>query len=328
MPLLQRSLILWKELKAFYEFTTQDLEQPLLTLCGGLMVGRADDTVIQGTLSSIAQYSLPHELLTPEQVSERFPMFHPSDEEVGIFEPTAGTLNPEKCILAHVMLAKHHGAHVHSLEIMSTYDTLANGLIEVVTDKATYHTRKLVLTLGAWAVDAFQQILPFPLHLERRVLYWFKPLQPALDWTNMPVYIWDLGEGRNFYGFPMDETCPGAVKIAQHNLPNHPTLPTPESIERVVNEEEIAEMRAIFQQKMPALNGELIDTATCMYTSTPDEHFLIDLHPDNPNIILASPCSGHGYKFCSVVGEIIKDLVVTGDSEKNDISLFRIAARG
>lgn len=276
VPLLQRALTLWKELKAFYEGKEgQDDDQPLLNLCGGLMVGKADDEIVQGTLRSIAHHSLPHEILTPDEVAARYPMFRLAEDEIAVFETSAGTLNPEKCIMAHVLMAKEHGAEVHCLEEMLSFEAQEEdegGLVVVQTNKQRYLCKKLVLTVGAWAPQLLNPILPFPLHVERRVLFWFRPRDSAVNWRRLPVYIWDLGEGNNFYGFPEDGTFPGAVKIAQHGQVLRTLCADPDNLDREVTQEEVDAMRALFQQKIPGLDGELLETATCMYTMTPDDH--------------------------------------------------------
>ena len=144
---------------------------------------------------------------------------------------------------------------------------------------------------------------------------------------NIPVYIWDLYEGSNFYGFPRQHGPPGGVKVAIHSSSSAAqTICTPQTIDRSVSDAEVVCMREILGEHIPSLAGEVVASATCMYTVTPDEHFLIDFHPSSENIILASPCSGHGFKFCTVIGEILADLVEKGFTE-HDISLFSFKQR-
>jgi sarcosine oxidase len=142
------------------------------------------------------------------------------------------------------------------------------------------------------------------------------------------VYIWDLGKGDNFYGFPLMNGPPNGVKVALHlmcDTKSTSTYCTPTTIDRKVDESEIDQIRTILKEHIPSLAGESVHTETCMYTVTPDGHFVIDFHPENRNVILASPCSGHGFKFCSVVGEIIRDLCIHGRTQ-HDISMFKIDA--
>lgn len=235
------------------------------------MIGRSDREVVAGTLRSIREHDLPHEILTADQIHARFPMFHPEADEIGVYEANAGTLNPEKCILAHLLMARKHGASVQCGETFLSFQAL-DGVVTVTTDKGEYKTKKLVLAVGSWAPALYNDCLPFKLHLERRELYWFRPTNSNLDWKKMPVYIWDLGEVSNFYGFPEDSTLPGAVKIAKHGQSSQKRFFSVEDMDREVREEDIQGMREVFQRKIPELDGELVETATCMYTMTPDEH--------------------------------------------------------
>jgi sarcosine oxidase len=156
-------------------------------------------------------------------------------------------------------------------EILATHH-IDSGLM-VQTDKQCYACHKLVLAVGTWAPGLFGDILPFPLHIERRVMFWFQPLDTtSIHWDDMPVYVWDIGSGLSFYGFPEDPSLKGCVKVAQHAVPLHPAIRAPEDVDREVSEEEVERMRLIYRHRMPGLDGELKHTQVCMYTMTPDEH--------------------------------------------------------
>jgi len=360
VPLLQRSLALWKDLQNYYsreveknaDFDSDKFCGPLLNLCGGMMIGHPSSEVVSGTLRSIEEHKLPHRLLSSQEVKTEFPVFALGEEEIGVWEENAGYLNPELCIETYLQIAKQFHAEIHFeeklLSIEEDGDNDTDDFVTINTSKGIYRTKKLILTVGAWAPEIYGAAISttVPLHIERRVLYWFKPntvIPEQLEYfQNMPIYIWDMQPYGNFYGFPEQAPYEKMIKIALH-FPGNSTLPTisnsvdikeylkcdgPQSINRNVHDDEVLFMRELFKQKMPLLDGELLHTETCMYTMTPDEHFLIDFHPkfSNGKVIIASPCSGHGFKFCSVIGEVLKDLASTGQTI-HDISLFSLKSR-
>jgi sarcosine oxidase len=334
VPLLQRSFELWRELMASQKCGA------LLTMTGGLMIGSHNSTVVKGTLRSVKEHNLPHEVLSAEEIRRRFPAFQPplDGDTIGVLEKDAGYLVPELCVQAHCAVALENGAELRYEEALVSWELLEDRSgVRVVTTKAEYLADKIVLAVGAWAPEVYGKKLEsrggMRLHASRRVLYWFNPMttdtndeENALaQFKEIPVYIWDLGEGKgNFYGFPHQPGgAPGGVKVAMHYVsPLIQTECTPDTIDRKVAHAEVDAMRSVLKDRMPNLAGDLITTETCMYTNTPDEHFLIDWHPDTQDrVLLVSPCSGHGFKFCSVVGEIVADLLQHGTTT-HDVSLF------
>jgi sarcosine oxidase len=190
----------------------------------------------------------------------------------------------------------------------------------VTTDQHTYTADHLILSPGAWAPELMAD-LGLPLHVERRVLLWFDPIggDAPFQEPNFPVYIWDCGEGVSFYGFPKQPSTAG-IKVAIHTVGQHCT---PENIDRSLRESDVQVLQNLVRTRVPALLGPMVNYATCMYTLTPDEHFVIATHPDHPQVILASPCSGHGFKFTPVIGEVLADLAMHGRTN-HDISLFSL----
>ena len=176
MPLLQRSLQLWKELNQTHLARHTDAT-PLLTLCGGLMIGSQSSCVIQGTRASIEAYDLPHEVLCAAEIRRRFPVFEPRDDDIGLFEVNAGYLVPELCIDLYTTLAEELSAKLHYGEKFSDYVAVSGeeDLLRVRSDQGEYLTRKLVLTCGAWAHALYGTDIPVPLTLHRKVLFWFDP---------------------------------------------------------------------------------------------------------------------------------------------------------
>ena len=285
------------------------------------MIGTPDSTLIQGVLKSVTEHRLPHAVLSPQQVLEKYPEFRLSAGEVAVFEENAGYLDPERCIAAHLDLAKHYGASLRFGEHYLSWSPLEDSSIRVLTDKAVYRAKKLVFSVGAWAPEVYAKELRWPLHVERRVLFWFEPRSPH-HFTNTPIYIWEVKPDVNFYGFPKQSGAPFGVKVASHSTDQSPVT-TPSTIDRVVRPAEIEHTRSLIAERLPDLNGKLVETATCMYTATPNGHFLISPHPRHASVLCVSPCSGHGFKFASVIGEIVSQLTIQGKTS-HDISLFAL----
>jgi len=333
VPLLRRSFELWRELSTERQRKSgrQD-EEPLLTMTGGLMIGLPDSIVVRGTLRSVRAHGLQHEVLSGAEIRRRFPAFQPSDEEIGILEKDAGYLVPELCVEAHCEVAEDNGAVLKFEEPMVSWRLLPNGGVAVTTSKGnTYSARKISLSVGAWAPAIYGETVAeqgLPLHASRRALFWIEPRVPTVVFDKIPVYIWDMGSKGNFYGFPKQAGSPGGVKVAMHFVDSSTqTACTPETVDRTVHDREIAAMQQVLKSRMPELPGKLVAAATCMYTNTPDEHFLVDWHPQaKGKVLLVSPCSGHGFKFCSVMGEIVADLLCDGTTRHN-ISLFQFGVK-
>lgn len=177
--------------------------------------------IIQGTLASVRTHSLPHEILSAEQITERFPVFKPpSVDTIGILESEAGYLIPEACVEAHFKMAEKYGAELHFEESLVAWEQIRESLFKVTTDLGkVYLSKKLVMSVGPWAPDIYGSSIPIPLHVERRVLFWFKPpiRSDLAEFSKIPIYIWDLGDMGNFYGFPLQGGEPSdAVKVAMH----------------------------------------------------------------------------------------------------------------
>jgi sarcosine oxidase len=361
-------LELWKELDEFYISSGSDVH--LLELCGGMMIGKPDSVVIQGTRRSIEEHHLPHEVLDQTKMLERYRGLNIAADEIGLLEDAAGYLRPERCIVAHLALAKLHGAQTRFGEVMKSFRSVTvegenREIVEVLMESGrVFHTRRLALTIGAWAPsqpELRQEVLGMsqPLYVVRKVLFWFKLSKEAGElYKNIPIYIWDLGEGEgNFYGFPAllksDRltNIPGAavskgaadapalsedddyyeLKVAYHVRYDYDSsgdvVEDPLLVERTVRPSDLGTLARVVEDHFPLLKDPLNNIshhAVCMYTMTHDEHFLIDFHPQyGKRVVVASPCSGHGYKFCSGIGEVIADMMTQGGT-KYDISLFQL----
>lgn len=316
VPLLRRAYALWAQLE-------QDADTALLTITGGLMVGRPESEVVRGTLASARLHDLPHEVLDASAIRLRYPPFTPASHLVGVFEPQAGVLRPEACVRAHLSMAAMRGADLRFGERVTTWTALPGGDgAEVHTERGTYSAARLVLAPGAWAPDLFA-LSHLPLEIERQVLFWFDPADSTAPFApdRFPVYVWDHGAGVQVYGFPVQDGPPQGVKVAFFRT-GRGTRCTPQTIDREVHPDEETTMREAIADVIPSLaSGQLRAATTCMYTLTPDHHFVIGTHPRHPQVTLASPCSGHGFKFASVVGEILADLAIEG-ATSHPVSLF------
>lgn len=298
VPLLRRAYELWRRLET-------DTGRRLLQITGGLMIGAPGSDVVSGSLRSAREHDLEHEMLDAAEINRRFPPFTPRQEIVACYEKEAGSLFPEEAIRAHLDVAADHGAHVHVNERVEDWRVTPSGTVEVTTSQSRYEAGWLILAPGSWAAQLFR-LDWLPLEVEPQVLYWFDPAGGAAPYAagRFPIYIWDVGDGVQFYGFPAD--ADGRVKVAFFRTRNgdEPSL------------------RAALAPCLPSLaSGALVETASCKYTLTPDQHFVIGFHPDHEQVIIASPCSGHGYKFASVIGEILADLATEGKT-RDPIALF------
>lgn len=295
VPLVQRAYERWADLEAESGVT-------LFRRTGGLTMGPAGGELAVGARRSVEAHALPHELLSADEIRRRVPALRPDDDMVGVWEPRAGVLAPEAAIDAALDVARRHGAE---LRLDTTLRSWRAGPdhVEVVTDAGTFRAARLVLAVGAWMRQVLVE-LDLPLAVERNVLLWFtpEPATSAFGPERFPVFLCEYAPGRAWYGFP--DTGDG-VKLALHH---HGGSWDPDRLDRHVTEADIGAVRTLARRYLPAANGALRESATCMYTTTPDGHFIIDRHPAHSNVIVASPCSGHGFKFASAIGEVLADL--------------------
>jgi sarcosine oxidase len=244
----------------------------------------------------------------------------PNPDEVALFEPNAGFVRPEQTVAAHLSLASSVNADLHFHEPMVSWRPATGGGVEVVTETGTYAAGQLVITPGPWAPQLLAE-LGIPFSIERQVMYWFQPTGGVDPFRpeRHPIYIWEDAAGVQVYGFPAIDGPDGGAKIAFFRQGGTPT--TPETIDRVVHDDEIAAMAGAAGSHLPDLPGRFLAAKTCLYSNTPDEHFVIARHPSSAAVTVACGFSGHGFKFVPVVGEILADLATTG-STKHPISLF------
>lgn len=314
VPLVQRAYELWAGLE---EVAGERLFLPT----GGLMIGRPESAVVRGARLSAERHRLRHEVLTATEVAERFPAFRLEPEMVAVWEPRAGILSPEKCVAAHLAQAGQAGAMIRTNETLLKWELSGSG-VRVSTTAGEYSAGRLVLSVGGW-LPSLAPGLAVPMVVERQVQFWFEPLErPEIFRPEVsPIYLGEFDQGRQFYGFP---DLGNGVKTASHH---QGATGHPDTLDRVARPADEAQAREITRRFLPFANGPVRASAVCFYTTTPDCHFLIDWHPASDRVLIASPCSGHGFKFSSAVGEVATDLVLTGRS-RFDLSLFRHGPRG
>jgi len=309
VPMVRRAYELWRELQ-------REAAEPLLLRTGGLMFGRPDSELVAGARASAEQYGLDHEVLAASEIPRRFPAFRPEADMVAVYEPRAGILFPEACVRVLLSGARACGAQIHGDEPVLGWRAGADG-VSVTTPKASFSADLLIVSAGAWAGQLLKSLEP-PLVVERQVAFWFDPKSSPEDFSaaNCPVHLWQFDGDRFAYGFP---DLGDGVKVAFHH---EGLVGSPDSLAREVGADEVENARALVRRFLPDADGVFRSAAACLYTNTPDEHFWIDRHPQHDNVLIASPCSGHGFKFASVIGEILADLATRGNTPF-DLSTFR-----
>ncbi len=309
VPLLLRAYELWDEL-------ARDSGRDVYRMTGGLFIGPPDCLTVAGSLRASQEWDLPHDLLDENEIRQRFPNFTPQPGDIALFEAKAGFARPELTVQAHLDLAEKAGATLRFGEEVLEWSETARG-VTVRTAAGTYTAGQVVICPGAWAPQLLADF-GIPITVERQVLYWLDPVGGVEPFVDHPIFIDEDASGMQIYGFPAIDGPRGGVKVAFFRKGIECT---PDTIDRTVHDREVREMRDRAAQLLPALDGPCVHSATCMYSNTPDQHFVIARHPDTENVTVACGFSGHGFKFVPVVGEILADLATTG-ATTHPISLF------
>ncbi len=281
------------------------------------MIGPPEGTLVRGARRSAEEHRLEHQLLSSAELRRRFPIFEPEAQMSGVWEPRAGILFPELAIQTHLELAEKRGAVLRFNEPVMSWEAPGEG-VQVSTARGEYRAKRLLLSAGAW-MSGLLSDLRLPLTVERQVLFWFAPRGRPEEFQTKrcPVHIWEYAPHQFFYGFP---DLGDGVKVALH----HQGAPAqPDSINREVGPGEIEAMRELLRRFLPSAEGRLQSAVVCMYTNTPDEHFILDRHPLHPEVAIASPCSGHGFKFSPVIGEIAAQML-SDRQPPFDLTLFKL----
>ena len=308
VPLLARAYALWRELE-------QAGDEQLLYITGSIDAGAPDSFVIEGSMKSCEEHKLAHEVLTSAELTRRFPGFNLPPEMMAVWQPDGGFLLPERCIVHHVLQAQALGGEVRAREPVVEWKA-DQGSVTVRTTRATYSAKRLIFTAGAWSQILLARLGQIAVP-ERQVMGWFQPAQPELfNRERFPVFNCLVPEG-HFYGFPI-HGIPG-FKIGKYHHLLQQTAP--DDVDRECHPEDEEALRACTQNYLTGGMGATLALKTCMFTNTPDGHFIMDHHPEHANVVVAAGFSGHGFKFCSVVGEIVAEMALDGES-RHDIGMF------
>lgn len=313
VPLAARAGELWRELEA-------ESGRTLLTQTGSVHAGPRDGEKVTDALASCEAHDIDHELLNSGELTERFPGYDLPEDHYGVYQPDGGFLACERTISTHVNQAHVHGATVRARETVEDVTIRESG-VDVRTNRGEYEADNLVVAAGAWAGEQLD-LLSGQLDPQRRVMGWFHPEQPAkFAPDTFPVFSVDVPEG-SYYGFPVSER-PG-FKIGRAPGDGQSVNPDDWADEPTARDEEL--LRRLTRNHFPAADGPTMRLTTCIVTRSADGHFYLDTHPEYPHVSFAAGFTGHGFKFCSVVGETLADFVTRGDTD-NPIGVHRLDGR-
>jgi sarcosine oxidase len=311
VPLLKRASQLWQE-------TGKEAGTQLLYVTGSMDLAPEGEGFVEASRQSCLDHDLTHEVMSRKDIEQRYPAFHLTPRHIGLWQPDGGFVASERAIYAHAGLAMKHGAHLRFNEPMLSWKPTADGGVEVTTGRTTYTAGSLVLASGAWMPEHVSALGKTE-HIVKQAIGWFGVKRPELfQPDNFPVFILTVEEG-NFYGFPLWEH-PG-FKLGGPHFAREPI--DPNDPDRTPSPRQVQAIRDCLKRYIPDAAGDPLTIKGCMYTVTPDEHFVVDRLPETPQVIALSACSGHGYKFCSVLGEVAADLVTRGKTPF-DLSPFTI----
>jgi sarcosine oxidase len=308
VPLLRRAYELWRELEG-------RVGEQLLHVTGSVDAGPG---IFEGSLRSCEEHDLPHEVLTVSELRRRYPAYRLPDETRVLLQPDGGFLVPERCIVAHARQAEDLGADLRVSERVLEWEPSRDG-VRVRSERGLYEAERLVLCAGAWS-EAVARVPAGLVTAERQVLGWFEPLEPELfEPARFPVFNLVVPEGR-WYGFPVFGV-PG-FKVGRYH--HRGEVVDPDAFDRKPSREDEELLRVLVERYFPAGSGRTASLKTCLFENSPDEHFVLDFHPECPQAVVAAGFSGHGFKFCSVVGEIVADLALAGET-RHEIGFLRLA---
>ncbi|TWU11314.1 Monomeric sarcosine oxidase [Symmachiella macrocystis] len=295
VPLLLRAYELWRELEAE---CGEDLYHEVGLVIGGMQ----DSDVVTGAKIAVAKHALTIESLTAAEGRKRFPTYNFPEEFSVVYEPEAGYLDVEACVRAHLDAAVKYGADLHVNETVIDWRIEGPG-VRVRTDRGEYAAGGLIISAGAWSRPLLAD-LNVPLEVLRKVLLWYEtPAQKFDVAAGNPCFFFETAGGE-FYGFPRIN---GRVKLAEHT--GGETVADPLLVDRSLRKADTVGPGEFIAKFMPDLPTRAAQHVVCMYTKTPDSHFIVDRHPEHDNVVIGAGFSGHGFKFTSSIGEVLADLV-------------------
>jgi len=325
-PLALRSHALWRELEA-------ETKEDLLTANGGLIISSRATTAhthvehfFDNTLAAARKFGITHELLDAAEIRRRFPQFKVADHERGYLEKEAGFVRPERCVAAHLRAAERRGAIIRRNERGVGFRASAGG-VTVETDRGLYTAATLVVAIGPWLPGWAESIAPY-FRIYRQTLFWFAIDGPSalFEAERCPIFIWEvMGRKYGVYGFPAIDGPDGGIKIATEQFDG---TSDPDTVRRDVTQSEIRSMyEECIAPHISGVSARCLKALTCLYTVTPDFGFVLDRHPDSERVLIASPCSGHGFKHSPAIGEGLAELA-TGAAPRFDTSRFALRRFG
>jgi monomeric sarcosine oxidase len=324
VPLVLRSNQIWQEIETA-------TGRNLLTRNGGLVLASPDvpgshhgsTSFIQDTIAAAREFGIAHEILSTDELRHRYPEFHLRGDEIGYFEPGAGFLRPEACIVTQLTLAAKLGARVVTSEAVIDCQPMPDGTVEVTTNANVYNAAKVIVTAGPWIQKLLGEGYGAFFKIHRQVMYWFALAGHAEQYTpeRFPVFIWIAGNRPRdmMYGFPAVDGPLGGIKIAAEQ---YDATVDPDAVPRTVTDVEVSAMYTEYiAPRFPDVSSKCLRTATCLYTVTPDAKFIVDKFHNYENIVFASACSGHGFKHSAALGEALA-LQAIGKPTRIDLSGF------
>jgi len=310
VPIVRRAFDLWRELE-------RSVGKPLYVKTRGITIGAESGMLVRGARASAEAFGVPHRVLSAAGVHRQFPGLQPLDDMVGVLEDRAGVLFPEQCIDALLARAAKDGAEVRRDDVVLGWEA-GDGGVRVRTTSGEYRAAQLVLAAGAWMRQLVPELAPV-LAVTRQPIQWFEPSRPEeFTAAACPVTLWEHAPNRVFYTLP---DFGDGVKAGVH----HEGQPVdPDHVDRRTSSDEDAAATDLLRRFMPHAKGHLRESQVCLYTNTPDLHFVIDVHPAHPKrVVVVSACSGHGFKFATAVGEVVTELLA-GATPRYDLSMFRM----
>jgi sarcosine oxidase len=311
VPLVLRAYELWRELE-------RDAGEELLRITGVLAVGQEDSTIVQRTRRTATDCDLPLEQLSRREIASRYPTLKLLPGESGVLETDGGVLDPERAVAAHARLARTRGAELRCGVSLLNWEPTSAGFALRLSDGSQVETRTLVLTLGPWFKTMLES-LSVPTLVQRNVQVWFSPAHDAYRAGRFPSFLLDRpGLPAPLYGFP---DFGDGMKAAFHGYGDDTDA---ERVRRTIDESrDVAPLAAALEDWMPGAAHRVVAAKSCLYTLTPDHDFVIDRHPEHPNLLMCGGFSGHGFKFAPVIGEIAADLVLDGGT-RHEIGFFSL----
>ena len=312
VPLLRLAYARWAELE-------QRSGERLFLRTGGLMLGAPDSALVAGSLDSARQESIRVDVLSRSEIVSRFPAFSPAADMIGVLEENAGVLFPEACVRSYLREAQKLGAEIRTNARVTAIESSSDSL-RVHVGSETFVGRRVLLAAGPWTPDVLEMLsVHVPLEIERQTMHWFAPSAGSAHVTpdRLPVALIEYERDRLFYVMP---DLGDGVKAAIHHAG---AIVSPETMDRSVGVADTAPVAQLVDRYVPGASGAIRESAVCLYTDTPDRHFILDALPSHPGIVVGSACSGHGFKFASALGEIAAQMLL-GEDLSGDVSLFAL----